>query len=618
MGFALRWIVAVLLLLGGASPAQAQVRTLEVAEATASASGTTPSKWLPVTLPHEWESTFPGHSGEVWYRLQFASPAGPGLQAVYLQRACTNVEVFLNGELVGSGGLMTEPVTRNCYHPQLFQLPRAVLSAQGPNELRIRLVGFSAGEVAARQRAAGLSAVVVGPHAELQSMYDSQFFWNITVAQIIAALIGILGLSMLLLAALRPRDTYLFYFGLFSFGWCLISTRLFVQNVPMSHLQTEILICSAFPPVLACAYLFLMRFAGKRHVWIDRLLWTQVLVVPVVLALAGPGRLLQAASAVYNITAVEFVLTVLYFFRAAWRDRRREFWMLAVVLLFAMVLVAVEIALQNNLLPLPKVHVIHFAMPFIFMVIGLRLIQLFVGALNRAESINVELEHRVMEKSEELERNYEQLTGLRAAQAAQDERRRIASDLHDDLGAKLLTIAQASLQSDGSERIAGMARQALDEMRLSVRGMTADEAPASDVLADWRAETVTRLAQAGFGASWEAEEPPAGLVFPARTHTQLTRILREAVSNAIRHSGGDACRVMLSFEAGAVNLGIEDNGKGLPAESLPGAGGHGLPNIERRVRNLGGRHAFSAGATGGTLLRVSVPLPVQSANMGRL
>ena len=38
--------------------------------------------------------------------------------------------------------------------------------------------------------------------------------------------------------------------------------------------------------------------------------------------------------------------------------------------------------------------------------------------------------------------------------------------------------------------------------------------------------------------------------------------------------------------------------------------GHGLPNIERRVRNLGGIHTFSAGALGGTLLSLSVPLEV--------
>jgi two-component system sensor histidine kinase UhpB len=55
------------------------------------------------------------------------------------------------------------------------------------------------------------------------------------------------------------------------------------------------------------------------------------------------------------------------------------------------------------LLPLPKIHVIHFAMPFLFVVIGIRLIQMFVQALSRAESANQELEQRVAEKSSEIQ-----------------------------------------------------------------------------------------------------------------------------------------------------------------------------------------------------------------------
>jgi signal transduction histidine kinase len=297
----------------------------------------------------------------------------------------------------------------------------------------------------------------------------------------------------------------------------------------------------------------------------------------------------------------------------AWREYRREFWVLGSVLLMAVVLAGAEIALQNNLLPLPKIHLIHFAMPFLFGVIGLRLIQLFVRALNRAETLNEELERRVADKSREIEESWRQIARLRTAEAAENERRRIASDLHDDLGAQLLTIAQASRGSE-PERLAGMARRAMEEMRLSVRGLTGEAAQAANVLADWRAETVTRLAEAGLEPAWEADEPPDGLVLPARTHVQLTRVLREAVSNAIRHSGGRRCAVRLAFTQGWLDLVVEDDGRGLAAP--PGSGGgHGLPNIERRVRGLGGEHAFERPAAGGTRLVVRVPLPTQSANI---
>ncbi len=563
--------------------------------------------WAPVRLPHGWEESFPAYSGIVGYRARFDAPADGGLLGVYLPRVCTNADVALNGEPIGSGGDMQGPVTRNCYHPQLYSLPRTLLRPQG-NELLVRIAGFSAQSVSARQRAAGLSEVQVGTLAELEPLYQRQLFWNVTMAQIIATTIGLLGATMLGLAAMRRQDTYLMYFGLFSTGWALISTRLFMQHVPLSNLATEILICSAFPPVLGCAYLFLLRLVGVRARWVDSVLATQVLAVPLLLVIAGPQHLLPAASAVYNLLAVEFLAAVAVFFTVAWRARRSEFWLMSLVLVIAIVLAGAEIALQNDWLPLPKIHVIHFAMPFLFVVIAVRLVQLFVRALTQAETANQELEQRVAEKSGEIERSYAQLTVLRTEQAAQGERQRIASDLHDDLGAKLLTIAQVSLQTDDRERIASMARQALEEMRLSVRGLTANPAHAGDVVADWRAETVGRMSSTTMHFEWHAQEPDAALILPARTHVQLTRVLREALSNTIRHSQGRRCRVHIAFEVDAIALEVEDDGRGLPSSVFASAPGHGLPSIEQRVRKLGGHHRFSRGPWGGTLLSVRVPL----------
>ncbi|MBC7435579.1 MAG: hypothetical protein H7332_05865 [Bdellovibrionales bacterium] len=124
----------------------------------------------------------------------------------------------------------------------------------------------------------------------------------------------------------------------------------------------------------------------------------QALVVPAVLWAAGAGHLLKTASAVYNLTAIEFLAVVCYFFYQSWRTHCREFWLMGSVLLVAVMLAGIEIALQNDLLPLPKIHVIHFAMPLLFVVIGIRLIQMFVRALSLAETANEVLEQRVAKK----------------------------------------------------------------------------------------------------------------------------------------------------------------------------------------------------------------------------
>ena len=85
----------------------------------------------------------------------------------------------------------------------------------------------------------------------------------------------------------------------------------------------------------------------------------------------------------------------------------------------------------------------------------------------------------VREATAEIERNFRQLSELRVEQVTERERKRIAADLHDDLGAKLLTIVHTS----ESERISTLAREALEEMRLSVRGLTGKPVRLADALA---------------------------------------------------------------------------------------------------------------------------------------
>lgn len=198
-------------------------------------------------------------------------------------------------------------------------------------------------------------------------------------------------------------------------------------------------------------------------------------------------------------------------------------------------------------------------------------------------------------------------------QGVAEDRSRIASDLHDDLGAHLLSIVQASSQDAAGASIATTARRALDDLRLSVRGLTSDALPATEVFADWRAETLARLELAHIETSWQHDEPDPSPCLSARTHVQLTRVLREVVSNVIRHSGARRCAITVALANGEITLTVADDGCGL---ALNGAaesglsGGHGLANIERRARALGGWHHFGASSWAGAQVRVGVPLAI--------
>jgi signal transduction histidine kinase len=194
-------------------------------------------------------------------------------------------------------------------------------------------------------------------------------------------------------------------------------------------------------------------------------------------------------------------------------------------------------------------------------------------------------------------------------QGAREERTRIAQDLHDDLGAKLLTIAQTSTDPHTSK----LAREATQEMRLTVKSLTQHSQSPSALIADWRIETVQRLQTAGLRVEWHADEPPLDCRISVRIQAQVTRILREAVSNLIRHSRAKTARVELSFSQTNLTLRVHDDGQGLHAtdhstSNQQASKGHGLLNIERRTHLLGGQHRFGQSSLGGAMIEVQIPL----------
>jgi signal transduction histidine kinase len=596
-------------LLATAVMAQSPTITIDRALTVSSDSAAFPSGVAAsaVALPDDWSASRPGHDGVVWYRATFTLPerSSPDeLWSLYIRRACSTVDVLLNGHRIHSTGPMREPLSRQCHRPQIVTLPSALLAGTG-NVLELRVRGSDLARVAARSRSGGLSELQIGPQVEMTSLHAHRAFWSIQAVQITAITMVALGGFLLTLFWINRSETFLLYFGALLVGWALLSSRVWWSDWPLSTRSFEVLCASAFAPVAALAILFLLSYAGRASRRLMGALMLQCVLMPLSLTLLPPQNLYAGATSWFVLLGVEVAMAVAWWLRQTWSSRVADLWAMAATLATAIFLVFFELLVQFGAVPVGPIEPLNVLLPLLLLGIGARLLKGFARALQAAEISRSQLERRVMEATAEIERNFSQLSALRVEQVTENERKRIAADLHDDLGAKLLTIVHTS----DNDRISTLAREALEEMRLSVRGLTGRPVHLADALADWRAETVSRLGQANIEAEWHSPADDVEQVLTARVFVQTTRILREAVSNIIKHSGATQCKIRTSVEEAQFALFVQDNGRGIPME-LDGKldRGHGMSGMKHRAKQLRGQCLVESGPGYGTVIRLTIPL----------
>ena len=560
-----------------------------------------------VTLPDEWAHWRSASHTPLWYRLRFDAPGARArgeLLGLLIERACSNVEVRLNEHRVFGGGRMSDPIDGDCERPRLAALPAALLEERG-NTLDLRLAGHALETVASRQRAAGLSAPVIGPWDELQTRHAALLTERITVPQAASAMLALMGAVVFVMGWWYRRESHLTLFGALSMGWAAITARLWWHGPGLPKYDSELLLVSAVPWITMCAVLFLLHYARRRSRPIEGALLAQCVMVPASLLLAGPARVNMIASSWYLLLALQVGAAMVFYLRLTRRQSPRDFWPMLAILGLMASMVGIELAAQQRLIDGAWRLVPNVGMPLGFLLLGLWLVREYGRALQSADDLRATLETRIHETTAAMEKSFGQMAELRVEQVTQQERKRIAADLHDDLGAKLLTIVHTS----ESERISTLAREALEEMRLSVRGLTGKPVKLIDALGDWRAEVVGRLSQTGVEGEWSSPTEDVPQTLSARAYVQTTRILREAVNNIIKHSGASRCSIRCTIAEGDFQLKIQDNGKGIPLE-LDGRldRGHGMSSMKHRAKQLHGQCLVESGPGYGTVIRLTIPL----------
>jgi signal transduction histidine kinase len=185
---------------------------------------------------------------------------------------------------------------------------------------------------------------------------------------------------------------------------------------------------------------------------------------------------------------------------------------------------------------------------------------------------------------------------------AQNERERVARDLHDDIGSRLLTLVHRS----GEGPVAELAREALRELRTVVATLGAGPAQLGALVADWRAEVAERTEAAGTALVWNQPESLDEVFVDAPIHTNVLRVLREVLSNTLRHGNPKRVEITVSVAQGVLSFDVRDDGSSLhPSSWVPG---RGLSNIRQRISALGGAHDVRPHAPRGIHVTFRVPI----------
>jgi tetratricopeptide (TPR) repeat protein/two-component sensor histidine kinase len=199
----------------------------------------------------------------------------------------------------------------------------------------------------------------------------------------------------------------------------------------------------------------------------------------------------------------------------------------------------------------------------------------------------------------------------------EEARRRIAREIHDDLGQRLaalgieLRVARRKFPENGPQRyeldaVAG----SLTELAEDLRRLSHDLHPAvlersglAEALRDHCAE-VERRHGLPVRFSLQAAGP-----FPPDLTLGLYRIAQEALANIVRHAGARSVQVTLRIAGGDAHLTVVDDGAGFDPAVARGSGGLGLSSLDERARLLGGRCGVVSNPGAGTRIEVTVPLP---------
>ena len=235
----------------------------------------------------------------------------------------------------------------------------------------------------------------------------------------------------------------------------------------------------------------------------------------------------------------------------------------------------------------------------------------------------LEEKKRAEDLLEDLEIAHQQLTDYanRVEQLTlTNERQRMARELHDTLAQGLagvilqLEAAQDYLGKGNEEKASAILQQSITRARSTLgeaRQVIDDLRRIPDIKTDLRVllekETVRMQGLKEMNCTINC---PESILLSEESADAIEKIVREGLTNILRHADADHCNVFVTTDAVHLILEIADNGKGFDPEDVPNTGHYGLVGMRERVQKLGGRLRIESTSDFGTHLTIELPIAI--------
>lgn len=203
---------------------------------------------------------------------------------------------------------------------------------------------------------------------------------------------------------------------------------------------------------------------------------------------------------------------------------------------------------------------------------------------------------------------------VKELQAREDERSRLAADMHDDLGAGLSTIRMISELAMNKEsealkqdiqRISSRSEELVESMRQMIWAMSSNSNSLEDMVVYIRGYSRQYLDDHHLGLHFEIPDQIPNAMITGPVKRNLFLVVKEVLHNIVKHANASSVTIRMDCSQQQFSVTIADNGVGF-SETGNNRFGNGLKNMERRIKDLQGTIQFENNQ--GTLVRIQVPV----------